>query len=358
MKKIVFRRSALTTVAIAAIFGANTAWAELDSVQLEVINGNHGDPWTINILQPFFEKTLPEASGGKITAHSVPYTELGMSGFEMMDLLRLGTNDITWGVPGYLSGEAPIAEGLELPGITGDYNLMFQAQDAYREIFDEALRENFNAKLIFFSQQPALQAYCRLSPQEIENFSLDTMKGKKSRIHSTSFADFVEAYGGVPVTIPFVDVIPGLERGVIDCALTAPTAAYAAKIGQVANTVVEIRSGYTTHFFAMNLDTWNGLNAETQEFLTEQFAKVEQEARDYTPHMQEIAAQCLGEGPCELGEPAGMAYVKMTPEDEQALRQRVEETVLPRWASRCGPTCADEWNSALSGILGMTIKSQ
>ena len=358
MKISVFRRSALTTIAMTAMLAATAANAELDSLQLEVINGNHADPWTVEILQPFFQKTLPEASGGKITAHSVPYTELGLSGFEMMDLLKLGTNDISWGLPGYLSGEVPIAEGLELPGITGDYNLMFQAQDAYREIFDKALHDHFNAKLMFFSQQPALQAYCRLSPQEIENFSLATMRGKKARIHSTAFADFVESFGGTPVTIPFVDVIPALERGVIDCALTSPTAAYSVKIGQVANTVVEIRSGYTTHFFAINLNTWNGLNAETQEFLTEQFAKVEQEARDFTPHIQEIAAGCLAEGPCELGEPAHMAYVSLTPEDEAALRQRVEETVLPRWASRCGAGCAEQWNDALSGILGMTIKAQ
>ncbi|MFN8682533.1 TRAP transporter substrate-binding protein DctP [Paracoccus sp. P2] len=355
MSNTTIGRAALVVVALAATCGA--ASAELETVHLEMINGNHGDPTTINILQPFFDKTLPEASGGKITARSVAYTELGMSGFEMMDLLKLGTNDISWGVPGYLSGEAPIAEGIDLPGLVGGFDKTFAAQDAYREILDRALRENFNAKLIFYSQQPALQAYCNLTPAEIENFSLDTMRGKKARIHSTAFADFVETFGGVPITMPFADVIPALERGVLDCALTGPTAAYAVKIGQVANTVVEIRSGYTPHFFAMNLDSWNGLNAETQEFLTQKFAAVEVKSREYVKHLQDIAANCLADGPCELGEPLGMKYVKLTSGDEARLRQGVEDTVLTRWASRCGPGCAEEWNNALGSIFGMSIKT-
>jgi TRAP-type C4-dicarboxylate transport system substrate-binding protein len=320
------RRGVLVAGALATMLSAGAAKAELDNVNFEVIVGNHTDPWTTQIIVPFFNEKLKELSDGKITVHTVAYTELGLSGFELMNLLELGTNDISWGVPGYLAGKSPIAEGLGLPGITGDYNVMFKVQDAYRDVFDRALQEKFNAKLIFWSQQPALQAYCNLTEEEAATFSLETMKGKKARIHSTSFADFAEAIGAVPVTMPFADVIPGLERGVIDCALTSPTAAYGYKIGQVASHVVEIRSGYTTHFFAMNLDTWNGLNAETQAFLTEQFAQVEAEARAFTPQIQEEAAKCLADGPCSLGEPAGMGYVSLSEEEEADLRARFKSS--------------------------------
>lgn len=358
MKSILKFNGVMAACAAATMLTMGSARAELDTVKFEVIVGNHTDGFTINYQTPFFRDWLPERSGGKITSHVVPYTEVGLSGFEIMKLLKLGTNDISWSVPGYMAGESPIVEGIELPGITGDAQVMYKVQDAYRSLIDRELREKFNSRLIFYSQQPALQAFCKLTEDEIANFSLDTMKGKKARVHSTSFADFVESFGGVPVTMPFADVVPALERGVLDCALTSPSSAYGFKFGQVTNTVVEIRSGYTTFIFAMNLDTWNKLNDETKKFLDEQFAKVEAEMRDYQPQVQQEVAACLAEGPCPLGEPAKMKYVKLSDADEARLRKGVEESVLPRWAERAGPVAAEEWNSAVSGILGMSIKTK
>ena len=140
-------RGLMATCTTAALLSAGAASAELNSLQLEVIVGNHTDVYTVNHVLPFFAQ-LEEASGGKITARTVPYTELGLAGFELMNLLKLGTNDISWGVPGYVAGDSPIVEGLELPGMTGDYAVMFDVQDAYHDTFDRELRQHFNAKLI------------------------------------------------------------------------------------------------------------------------------------------------------------------------------------------------------------------
>ena len=351
-----FMKLALAACAAVTLLGTSPARAELNKVNLQVIVGNHTDPFTKDYQIPFFNQHLAQRSGGRITAKAVAYTEIGLGGYEIMNLLKLGTNDISWGVPGYLAGDSPLVEGLELPGITSDLNVIFKVQDAYRPIFDRELRKKFNAKLLFWSQQPALQGYCKLSKAETDNFSLATMKGKKTRVHSTSFADFVEAIGGTPVTMPFPDVVPALDRGVLDCALTSPTAAYGFKFGQVSNTVVEIRSGYSSQFFAMNLDSWNKLNAETQKFLTEQFAKLEADMRDYAHKINDIAAKCLATGPCTLGEPARMGYVKLSAADEADLKKRVESVVLPRWGKRAGKAAAEEWNTAVGGLLGMKIK--
>ena len=45
----------------------------------------------------FWSETLPAASGGNLTANAKPYTEVGLSGFEVMRLLKLGV---------YLQGRA------------------------------------------------------------------------------------------------------------------------------------------------------------------------------------------------------------------------------------------------------------
>ncbi len=351
------KKSAVAALAMSTILGGTAAMADLNEIQLQVVVGNHTDVFTVNQVVPFFEQ-LSDASDQAISAHTVSYTTLGLSGFELMDLLRLGTNDISWGVPGYIAGEAPVVEGMELPGLTGDSLVMFKIQDAYRDLFNEQLGEHFNARLMGWSQQPALQAYCRLEDNQIENFSLATMKGLSVRVHSTTFSDFAESMGAIPVTMPFADVIPALERGVIDCAITSPSAAYGYGIGQVANAVVDVHAGYSTHFYAMNLDTWNGLNEETQSFLTEQFAKVEQDMRDYTPEVEATMAACLTDGPCEAGEPSGMTFVRLSDEDSADLRERVESVVVPRWAKRAGKDAEVQWNATAGQVLGMSISTE
>lgn len=94
MKNMTAVRSLSAVCATAIAFCAGSATAELNSIQIEVIVGNHIDTYTTDYTIPFFTEKLAEASGGKITVRAVPYTELGLSGFELMNLLKLGTNDI------------------------------------------------------------------------------------------------------------------------------------------------------------------------------------------------------------------------------------------------------------------------
>lgn len=344
----------ITACSLAVALGTSTAQAELNTAHFEVVTGNHVDSFTQVYVLPFFNEWLAERSGGRITGHAVPYTELGLSGYEIMNLLRLGTNDISHSVIGYMTSESPNAAGLELPGLTSDLELFRQAQVAYRPIIARELDEKFNARLVFILTHPKLQAYCKLTDEEAANFTLDTMKDKKIRVHSTAFADFVEGMGGVPVTMTFADVIPSLERGVLDCALTSPTAAYGAGFPQVTNYVVDLPVGYSTHVYAMNNDVWNGLNEETQTFLTEQFEELEAQMEQLTEDDTVEAAGCLHDGPCASGEPGGMGLIKPSAEDEARLKEVVESTVLSRWAAVCGEACANEWNETMGAVLGMT----
>ncbi len=44
---------------------------------------------------------------------------------------------------------------------------------------------------------------------------LQTSRGKKIRVYSTTLGDFVEGVGGTSVTVSFGEVIPALEKGVV-----------------------------------------------------------------------------------------------------------------------------------------------
>ncbi|WP_171060915.1 TRAP transporter substrate-binding protein DctP [Poseidonocella sp. HB161398] len=337
-----------------AFLGAASAHAEIQKRHFEIVTGTHTNNFVTTLELPFFNEELPERSGGQITTNAVPYTELGLTGFEILELLELGTSDISFGVIGYISGSSPIVEGLELPGLTNDLATFRAALADYRPLLETQFEENHHAKLMVLYVQPKLQAYCKLSEAETEGFTLDTLRGKKIRVHSTAYANFVEGLGGIPVTMAFADIVPALERGVLDCAITAPNAAYGAKMQQITNAIVDLPAGYSTHFLAMNGDTWNSLNEETQAFMTEQFADLEARYKEFTVTATEEALACLTDGPCGIGAPGGMTLIGMDAAEEEALKPTVETYVLKRWAERCGEGCAAEWNELVGGTLGLT----
>src|SRR3546814_7155274 len=98
------RKSTLAVAAVAIAGGlmAVPAAAELDQMNLKVVGtwGNLSN-WKVN-EGPFWQKTVPEASGGRITADAVPQTEVGIKGFEVMRMLKLGVFDVAHGVVGYI----------------------------------------------------------------------------------------------------------------------------------------------------------------------------------------------------------------------------------------------------------------
>ena len=61
---------------------------------------------------------------------------------------------------------------------------------------------------------PPIMFWCR------DKFAtISDLKGKKVRIFNKTQADFVSALGAETITMPFPEVVPALQRGVVDCAL-------------------------------------------------------------------------------------------------------------------------------------------
>jgi TRAP-type mannitol/chloroaromatic compound transport system substrate-binding protein len=188
--------------------------------------------------------------------------------------------------------------------------------------------------------------YCT---QPIE--SIDDLQGRKVRVHSATLGDFVEGAGGVTVTLPFAEVVPALEKGVADCAITDPVSAYNAKWHEVINYVFPLRVGYSITFSAINSKLWDGLDEETRAVMTTAFNNLEDEGWANAEAQEAIGVACLTGGECPWGE-AGSATLVEPAEADVAARQKIlDEYVLPRWRERCGADCAANWN-ATAGMAG------
>jgi len=68
----------------------------------------------------------------------------------------------------------------------------------------------------------------------------------------------------------------------------------------------------------------------------------------------EMGINCNTTGPCPEGAPGGMVRVDPSDADLKLLRQIMLDTVLPKWAGRCGNDCAIDFNNTIGKINGLT----
>lgn len=349
-------RSTLTSLGIAVCLGLSwsPAQAEMEAKEFQVV-GTWGflDHWKKR-EGPFWLDRLPEASNGKLTANAKPQTEVGLAGTELMRLLKLGVYDVVHGAVPYVSQDSPAIDGIELPILAQDIKTYRDVLEAYKPIIAREFEEKFQAKLLMLYAQPSMQMFCNLGDDVGDDITLNDLKGKKIRTFSASLGDFVEAIGGTPVSIPFAEVVPALEKKVVDCGVTGTLSAYSAKWYQVATHDIRVNLGYSSLFIAMSLDTWNGLGTEAQALIESEIAKLEEEMWSATAVDDQRGMDCLASGPCD-GEPGGMVPVEPTDADKDKLKDVLENVIVRRWANRCGTEkCVDDWNETVGKVVGFS----
>ena len=340
-------------VAALMVFGAASASAaKLQTRNFKVV-GSWGN---LNNYQkhenPFWKTVLPKQSGGMITGDISAITELGLKGWEVMRLMKLGVFDVAFGVFGYVASEHPIFEGVDLSSAAKDFKQSRINAKAYRSVLEREFRKIFNAKLLVIYRYPSQYMWCNKSIS-----SLADMNGLKIRVYSTTLGDFSEGVGGTSVTVSFAEVVPALQKGVVDCGITGTMPAYKAKWHEVATHVLKINVGAGMAFMAMNLKTWNKLDRNTQNFILKESAALEERMWKGAENDDNVGLRCNTGGPCAIGKAGKMTLVKPGSADFKARERVLRDFVLKRWAKRCGAKCTKEWNATIGKRIGMNAGS-
>lgn len=297
---------------------------------------------------PFFNELLAEASGGRIIGEIKSQTELGLKGFEIMRLVKNGVFDFAFGLPGYVAAENAIFEGGDLSSLTQDIDTQRKVAEAYYPTLEKAFEEIYNARLLMLYPFPSQTLWCNVEVNGIAD-----LKGKKIRVYATTLGDFVEGAGATSVTMSFAEVIPGLEKGVVDCGITGTMSAYTANWQQVATHAYTLRVGWGLSFGAMNLDKWNSMSTAQQAIMKKEVAALTDRMWAETATEDDIAISCITGGTCEIGEPGAMKLVQPSKEDLRLRDKIATDVVLARWAERCGAECTENWNNTVGAILGL-----
>lgn len=303
---------------------------------------------------PFWNRHIAEVSDGQLVGEIKPQNELDLRGFEIMRLVSKGVFDFAFGLPGYVAPESAIFEGSDLSSLVQSIAEQKQVANAYFPTMARAFAEKYNARLMMLYPFPSQMIWCDSLIREI-----DDLKGKRIRVFLTTLGDFAESVGAIPVSMPFHDVARALENDLIDCVITSAMSAYTGKLYRVAPYGFTLRVGWGMAFGVMNMNKWQQLSEGQKALLQREIALLNEGMWQETATEDSTALACLGDGPCTLGEENGNMVLVEPSEADLARRDWVaKEVILPRWAQRCGPECAANWNRTVGRVLGLRASAK
>ncbi len=301
------------------------------------------------IQKPYWTEVIPAKSGGQISVVFKGWNEMGLKGPEGLRLAQRGTVSFASFQLGHVSGEAPINDTTDLAGMSPTIDDFHDVTMAFRPVLEKFYEENFGLKILTMQSFQAQILYCR---DEVKN--LADLRGRKIRSSGASQSDFLSHLGASGIPMSFGEVQQGLQKGVIDCAITGTLGGYSAKWYEGAKYLYTLPLNFAAGVTVVNIDAWNSFDADVRKLFEDNSQAHEDAMWALNRSEGELGILCNTTGPCPEGEPGGMIRIDASAEDLELRRQIMLETVLPRWAERCGSDCAEKFNATIGKVNGLS----
>lgn len=302
---------------------------------------------------PVESAVMDEIRADGFTVERSEFQALGISTADGLRLARSGTFDVISIQVGQVATDDPFLEGIDLIGVSVDLEELEEAVDAYRDVFAARLTERFGVTpvaiwpfggQIFFCGEPIA--------------TLADLQGMKVRSFTASMSSLLERLGATPVTLPFPEVYPALQRGVATCGITSANSANTGKWPEVTTHVLPLSVSGAVQAHIVNAEWWAGLTGEEQKTLHGHFATLETRLWETALRNGDLAVSCTTGGPCDsdIYSPYDLELVDLSASDLTTLREISQEVILGEWAQRCERVydgCAEAWNDTVGAARGM-----
>ena len=268
-------------------------------------------------------------------------------------LLKTGVYDIVAALPIYVDDGGAVIEAVRHLGFGASAAGQRKILEQWMPEMQKVMKERYNSEIVATFGFPQQVFFCRDDINGIAD-----LKGKKIRVQGVSQSDLAKAFGASAVTIPFGEVVPALEKGVVDCGITGTMPGYQANGRRWSKRSSRCRSASPHGIWVMNLNSFQ------QAFQADPGV--------HARRVQEAGRPVLGDrrkrkhrGHClqhrqrsVLGRPARqLKLVKPSDADIAARNKALNEVVLVEWAKRCGAECAAKWTEIVGKPLGLTAKA-
>jgi TRAP-type C4-dicarboxylate transport system substrate-binding protein len=301
------------------------------------------DPWK---LYEEWAQSVEKRTDGRVQFEMTSLPELGFGGAETIRLLKTGVVDVTETYGGYVAGELPMIEILELPGIFPDPAIAKKAILAWKKEEAKILDQKANAVLLAMAVYPDQAFFSKKPLRTPEDF-----KGLKTRVHSVALASLVAGLGGEPLTIAFAEVYTSLERGTIDAAISGTKPGYGLRWYEVAKYLVGPIAMRPHVSLAINKNTWKRLPQDIQSIMREEAEKiVEGQAFD--------TIEVWNKEGIDKNVEEGMEHIPFSPEMQATIKEVLRTRVVPDWIKRAGGAEAERlFNEIIAPLVGFKASS-
>jgi TRAP-type C4-dicarboxylate transport system substrate-binding protein len=268
--------------------------------------------------------TVEQRSDGRVKFDFTSLPELGLGGAEQIRVLKTGTVDIVETYAGFVAGELPLLEILELPGMYPNVDTAKEAIRAWKPAEAKIFAERANAVVLAVAVYPDQVFFSRKPIRKMTDF-----KGLKVRVHSVALASMVAGLGGDPLNLPFAETYKALERGTVDAAISGTKPGAGLQFYEVSKYLVGPIFLRPHIAFAVNRNTWNKLPQDIQNIMKEEAESII-EGRTF-----EMIKVWNKEG-YEICLAKGMEHSPFSPEIQTALQEVLRSRVAPDWVRRAG----------------------
>ncbi|MEJ8570583.1 TRAP transporter substrate-binding protein DctP [Microbaculum marinum] len=288
-------------------------------------------PFTVNDkptqLYRAFAEDVEKATGGKLKIDVYAAGELP---YKNSDVLRIvATNQVEMAdlAIGPVAGEVPELNVFVLPFICTSMDQFYAAADEALPIIDGRLQEKFGVR--------GLTAWT-MPPQEIwlteDIGKIEELKGRKIRTWNKTQVEMLDLLGASGVAITPAEVIPALQRGVVDGAVTAAIPAYDWKFYEVLDYGYMLNFTMTNQVIAVNEEQYAKLPDDVR-------AALDDTVQNWQLQFREAIETAAVEAGSKLEE-EGMELIDPSESDIQTARD-VTKPMWNAWAEENGPLAAE-----------------
>jgi TRAP-type C4-dicarboxylate transport system substrate-binding protein len=172
------------------------------------------------LLNKAFAEDATKATGGKLKITLLAAGELP---YKAADVLKaVATNQVQMGdvAVGFAAGDVPELNVLSLPFLCTSYDQFDRALPAVQTVANDVLKTKFGVDGVIHWTMPPQNLWVNRPVK-----SIDDLKGMKVRAWNPEQVDMMRALGGSAMSITSAEVVPALERKIIDGAITSALSA-------------------------------------------------------------------------------------------------------------------------------------
>ncbi|MGB6007362.1 TRAP transporter substrate-binding protein [Castellaniella sp.] len=340
----------ISTAALGVALSGAAFAADLPKTHLNIVGNLSFDTATASFEKPFWTKTVPEQSGGAIETQFKSFNEMGLKGAEILRLMSQGVIEFGSATLSYFASDDPIYDAVNLVGMAPTLKDEEAVIDSFTPVYQQILQKK-GIHLLGFGINPAQVLYCNSNIGKLAD-----IEGKKVRISSRTQADFVDAMGGSSVNMAFAEVVPALQTGVIDCAITGSLSGFNAKWYEVSTHLLELPLNWNPIMYAVNDKAWSKLDPKVQAFVTTHFSAMLKDLIADVARQNQEGYDCnSGAAACTAAVKGSMKLVKPTQEDLDLLKKVAYGTVAPKWGERCSADCVTRFNETVGKMLDFSV---